>query len=119
MKEKHNLQETSRPYIIGFVLSLVLTLSSYFITTMHLFPTDFVIFTILILAIVQLIVQLIFFLHLNKGHEAQWNLFVFLSTVSIVLLIVVGSIWIMTHLNYNMSPQTVDRHIQNEEGIHK
>lgn len=61
-----------------------------------------VILIILILAVLQGMAQAIFFLHVLSERGTRWNLFVFASTISIIVVIVVFSIWIMNHLNYNM-----------------
>jgi cytochrome o ubiquinol oxidase operon protein cyoD len=89
---------------MGFILSVLLTLSAYFVVVQHLVPDAFILIVIIILAFMQFIVQLVFFLHLDKETGARWNLIIFLSTVSVVLIVVVGSLWIMYHLNYNMDP---------------
>jgi cytochrome o ubiquinol oxidase subunit IV len=114
---------TIKSYILGFVLSLILTLSAYFITSMHI-NSDFgvisqqILIPIIIgIAILQLIVQLIFFLHLTHESKPRWNLVFFVSTIGIILIVIVGSIWIINHLNYNMNPQQVDQYIQSQDGF--
>lgn len=104
---------TYKSYITGFILSIALTLAAYFAVVKNL-PNALLI--ILLLAIVQLFVQLIFFLHLNKGSDRGWNLVVLLSTASIILILVVGSLWIMNHLNYNMTPQDINNYMSNQGG---
>ena len=102
-----------KSYLAGFITSIVLTLAAYFIVVYRV-PNAFTI--ILILAIIQLLAQLIFFLHLGKGEDARWNMVVLLSTVSIILILVVGSIWIMNHLNYNMTPQDINNYMSDQSG---
>lgn len=122
---KNSQHNSVRTYIIGFILSLILTLTAYFLVEIHqgsfheLISHEVLIPAVIICAILQLFVQLIFFLHLHKGSGSRWHLVIFLSAVSIILLIVVGSLWIMNNLNYNMTPESVSTHMQNEEGIHK
>ncbi|HYV33431.1 MAG TPA: cytochrome o ubiquinol oxidase subunit IV, partial [Candidatus Limnocylindria bacterium] len=101
-------------YLTGFIISILLTLAAYFAVVKH-FPN--VLLIILTLAIAQLIVQLIFFLHLNKGPDKTWNFIVLASTVGIVLILVVGTIWIMYHLNYNMTPGQMTEHIMRDENM--
>jgi cytochrome o ubiquinol oxidase operon protein cyoD len=74
---------------------------------------------IIILAIVQLLVQLIFFMHLASENGPRWKLAVLISTVGIILIVVVGSIWIMNHLNYNMmaNPTQMNQYIQSQDGF--
>lgn len=104
---------------IGFVLSLLLTLSSYFAVINHLLPAPFLVGAVLFLACMQFVVQIIFFLHLDKESGKRWKTIVFISTIPMVLLVVIGSIWIMTHLNYNMMPKDVNQYMQKEEAIYK
>ncbi|MGE5041722.1 MAG: cytochrome o ubiquinol oxidase subunit IV [Candidatus Levyibacteriota bacterium] len=118
------IKKTVSNYLIGFILSLVLTLGSYVLVmyhlkTLHVFPPDALLGILLpVFAVVQLLIQLLYFLHLGQESKPRLNLQLFLSTVFIVLMIVIGSIWIMDHLNYNMTPD-INTYIQNEEGIHK
>lgn len=115
---------TLRRYIIGFGLSLLLTVGSYILVMVHLgsahtIPSDLLLsFLLPILAVIQLVAQLFYFLHLGQESKPRLNLQLFLSTAFIVLLIVISSLWIMNHLNYNMTPD-INSFIQNEEGIHK
>ena len=91
--------------ITGFIASLILTLTAYFII---LYPEFFnftiksAIIVIFLLALVQSVVQLIFFINVWKEEGSLWNLSVFISTVSIIFIIIYFSIWIINHLNYNM-----------------
>lgn len=104
---------------IGFILSILLTLSAYLVVVEGLIPSPFVVVVIMSLAFLQFVVQMIFFLHLDKEEGPRWNLLMFLSTASLVLLVVIGSIWIMTHLNYNMMTRDMNKYMQSEERIYK
>ncbi len=91
--------------IIGYAASLVLTLVAFLIIFQPGFfnlGTKDAIFVILILALLQFIVQSVCFLNVWKEKGPRWNLVVFVSTISIILIILVASIWIMHHLNCNM-----------------
>lgn len=90
----------------GFIISLVLTLAAYFIILNPEFFNSNVktsIIIIFILALVQSLVQLIFFINVWKEEGALWNLGIFISTVSIIFIVIFFSIWIMNHLNYHMT----------------
>jgi len=102
---------TYKAYITGFVLSLALTLGAYFAVINHAPVTLFVIIG---LALVQLLVQLVFFLHVGRGQDGGWNFVVLFSTFSVIFILVVGSLWIMKHLNYNMTPQDVDKYMHEQ-----
>lgn len=88
--------------IVGFVLSLLFTFTAYLLIT-HL-ATRTLIPLLLVLASLQAMAQFICFLNIWDEKGPPWNLIVFVSTVSIVLIIIFFSIWIMNHLNYNMMP---------------
>lgn len=94
--------------IIGFLASLVLTLAAYFIIvqpeTFHL-DVPSAIIAILACAFTQATVQFIFFLDVWRETEGRWNLGMFISTILLILVIVLFSIWIMNTLNYNMMPK--------------
>ena len=110
-----------KPYIIGFVLSIVLTLVAFYIVNAHVnshhlaFSHEFIIVAILCLAIAQLFVQLFFFLHMGKEKGPKWNLAVFIAFISVILLIVIASLWIMYHLNYNMMSHEMEKKILKNE----
>lgn len=109
-------------YTIGFIASIVLTSTAFFLVHTHLrnnhvFPTDKVVVIFLsILAVAQLLVQLVFFLHLDKESKPRWNLTVLLFAILVVTIIVAGSLWIMYHLNYNMSPQQMNNYMLQQDG---
>jgi cytochrome o ubiquinol oxidase subunit IV len=109
-----------RNYIYGFTLSILLSLTAYFMVLDHLLEGQVLVFAILALALIQFCVQLIFFLHLDQEVGPRWNLTIFLSTVSLIMVVVVGSLWIMNHLNYNhMSSQEQTDYILHDEGFKK
>jgi len=100
-------QKTLQLRIFGFVVSLLLTITSFSIfVNPEFFHLEFrtAILIILILAVIQSMVQVLFFLDLWNEQGPRWNLGIFLSTVSMIFIIVFFSIWIMDHLNYNMMP---------------
>jgi cytochrome o ubiquinol oxidase subunit IV len=107
-------------YTTGFILSVVFTLAAYVLVSKHLLSGWAIVIGILALAVVQLLVQLLFFLHLNRESKPRWNLAIFVFMAITLLIIVVGSLWIMHNLNYHMmmSPHDTETYIQKEEGIH-
>jgi plastocyanin len=72
---------------------------------------------ILGVAVLQMIIQIVFFLHLGRGPKPLYNIAFFVSTVGIILVVVGGSIWIMHHLNYNMAPVDTSKYLVNQEAI--
>lgn len=91
--------------VTGFIASLILTFAAYFIiVNPEFFNLDIkaALIIIFILALVQALIQLIFFINVWKEEGPLWNLGIFISTVSIIFIIIFFSIWIINHLNYNM-----------------
>jgi cytochrome o ubiquinol oxidase subunit IV len=91
-----------RSYIIGFILSLLLTIIPYLIVTRHMFGENSLLWAVTLFGVAQLLVQVLFFLHLPAKVKPYWDLLVFFFTLLIVAFLVVGTLWIMFHLNYNM-----------------
>lgn len=120
---KHNAYAQ---YAIGFLLSLCLTASAYALVERHAFthhtvPTHSVaIGLLLLLAVIQLAVQLVFFLHIDRESRPRWRTVSFLFAALVVCIVVIGSLWIMGHLNYHptVSPEHIDQAIIEDEGIH-
>ena len=110
-----------KSYIIGFLLSLILTVAAYMLVFVHIsmshtgFTHEFIIPILLVLAVTQLMIQLLFFLHMGRERKPHWNMYIFVSFIGLILLIVISSLWIMYHLNYNMMPMEMEQHILKDE----
>lgn len=105
-------------YVVGFLISLLTTLLAYFIVVNRLWTPEVLVYAVLGIAVVQLVVQVVFFLHIGRG--SRWKLLTFLFTILVVGVVVVGSIWIMDNLNYNMmdmSPDQMQQYMSENEGI--
>lgn len=118
------ISKTRNMYIIGFVSSIVLTIIAFGIVSLHLethheIPSHEIIVPVLLgLAVVQLFVQIIFFLHLGKESKPRLNLMAFLFMLLVVVIVVFGSLWIMQNLDYNMQHNPdIDEYIIKDEGI--
>jgi cytochrome o ubiquinol oxidase subunit IV len=100
-------------YIVGFLLSLALTLTAFALVkhhldTHHLSPSDkYMLAALATLAITQLFVQLTFFLHLDRESKPWWNNTALAFAAVVVVILVGGSIWIMANLNYHHGPHNV------------
>ncbi len=103
-------------YVTGFVLSLVLTGVAYVSVVYHLFSIEVLLPLIIGLAVIQFVVQVIFFLHLGRERKPRWQLVTFLFMLLVLFILVIGSLWIMNNLNYHASSPT---DIMNDEGIHR
>ncbi|QZA58770.1 cytochrome o ubiquinol oxidase subunit IV [Candidatus Rhabdochlamydia porcellionis] len=99
-------QETGvfKSYLIGFLLSILLTLVAYFIVVEHVFSSGILVSTIIGLGVVQMFIQLLFFLHLGQEPKPYWNSLLFLFMLTILVILVIGSLWIMENLKYNVMP---------------
>lgn len=95
-KEWHG---TYKAYLIGFIASLLLTAASFYIVLDRLFSGPILVYAILGLGFIQAVVQLLFFLHLGQEAKPRWETVVFLFMVMVLLIIVLGSLWIMYDLN--------------------
>lgn len=113
--QKKHYQATTGAYVTGFVLSLLLTLLAYLLVTKSVVDTSLVVPGIVVLAVVQLVVQLVFFLHLGRETKPRWNLMAFLFMLLVVFIVVVGSLWIMRNLDYNMMPRDMDAHMNKQK----
>lgn len=108
-----------KTYVIGFVLSLIFTLIPYFLVVKQSVTGNLLLATILGFAVLQMIIQITFFLHLGRGPKPKWNLFFFISTIGIIIIVVGGSILIINNLHYNMLPRDQVKKLTNDEGIYQ
>ena len=95
---------TVQSYLIGFGLSVVLTAVPFAMVMMHMLPVASLIPVIIGIGVIQILVHLFFFLHMNTSSGQVWNNAAFIFTVIVVGILVAGSIWVMYHLNTNMMP---------------
>jgi cytochrome o ubiquinol oxidase operon protein cyoD len=94
---------TVSSYLVGFVLSVILTGASFGVVLGGWFSSnETMILTLAGLAAVQIVVHLIFFLHMNTSSSQRWNLTAFVYTVLTVVILIVGSVWIMHNVSVNM-----------------
>ena len=96
--------ESLTGYITGFAIAAFLTVVSFFIAGTNLVWAPSIPVAICVLAVAQMGVHLVFFLHLSSGADSLNNTMALAFGVLIVFLLVGGSLWIMTHLNQNMMP---------------
>lgn len=107
MSHDHNASGAShgnvKQYTIGFIVSVLLTIVPFYMA-MH--PADFsrgtIIATIAITAVAQILVQLVFFLHMNSSSEQRWNVIAFIYTILTIAVLLIGSVWVMNYLHFNM-----------------
>jgi cytochrome o ubiquinol oxidase operon protein cyoD len=98
-----------KSYMVGFVLSVVLTAIPFWLVMGHkLASPQLTTATILIFAMVQILVHMVYFLHLNTSSEGGWNMLALIFTVVLVVITLSGSIWVMYHMDTNMMPTPAD-----------
>lgn len=100
----NNNTTNMKSYITGFIISLVLTIASFGVVYYEVFKGYYSTHIVLmVLAIAQLYVQLKYFLHLDRKLNAGWNMITAVFSIVVVVILFVGSTWIMYNLDYNMS----------------
>ncbi|WP_428970220.1 cytochrome o ubiquinol oxidase subunit IV [Sphingomonas sp. Xoc002] len=104
----------ARGYTLGLFLAALLTGASFWIASTDLIWGPAVPAGIIVLALAQMGVHLVFFLHITTGPDNTNNVLALAFGVLIVLLVVGGSVWVMTHLNHNMamSPDAMMQHMR-------
>ena len=91
-------------YVIGLALALVLTGVSFWVASTSALWGPGVAVGLVVLAIAQMGVHLVFFLHITSGPDNTNNVLALAFGVLIVFLVMIGTIWIMAHMNANMMP---------------
>ena len=117
--------DNKKTYIIGFVVSVVLTLIAFGLVRTHVahhhtYPSDnFMIVSLLGLAVVQLFVQMVFFLHIRRGGKPRWNAWAFGFAAVVVVILVIGSLWIMSNLNHRMgyTPSQINQYLKEQDRL--
>lgn len=89
---------------IGLGFSVVLTVTAFALARSNIIYTPAVPVALIVLAIAQMGVHLVFFLHITTGPDNTNNLLALAFGILVVFLIVLGSIWIMGHLAQNLAP---------------
>lgn len=100
---------TVKGYTIGFVLSVILTVIPFWLVMGKVFESpSTTAFVILGFAAVQIVVHMIYFLHMNTKVEGGWSMLALIFTLVLVVITLAGSLWVMYHLNHNMMPSLHD-----------
>ena len=102
--EKRTLGQEVRGYALGLLLAVGLTAASFWVRGTDLVYGPGLALALLVLAVAQMGIHLIFFLHITTSPDNENNVLALAFGVLIVCLIVFGSLWVMEHLNHNMMP---------------
>lgn len=95
---------TLKSYIIGFALSIIFTLISFWFVMGGAVSKPAAAAGLVVFCVAQLLVQLIFFLHMGTAKSQRSNTLTFLFTVLILAIIVAGSLWVLHNMNVLMMP---------------
>jgi cytochrome o ubiquinol oxidase subunit IV len=102
---------TFKGYMTGFVLSVILTAIPFWLVMGNVFEKSSVTAMVILgFAAVQMVVHMVYFLHMNARSENGWTMLALIFTVVLVVITLSGSLWVMYHLNHNMMPGVMDMH---------
>lgn len=94
-----------KTYAIGFILSVILTaIPFWLVMNKTITNTSTMGLVLLAFAAVQVVVHMVYFLHMNAKSEGGWNMMAMIFTIMIVVIAMAGSLWVMYHMNTNMMP---------------
>ncbi|WP_435234164.1 cytochrome o ubiquinol oxidase subunit IV [Psychromonas sp. PT13] len=93
---------SEKEYKKALIYCVVLTLIPFLLVMTGIGSRQFIVAVIMVTAVAQILVQLVAFLHMNTSSEQMWNTSSGIFVVVIVAIILIGSLWIMEHLNHNM-----------------
>ena len=99
----------AKDYLTGFVLSAVLTAIPFWLVMGKVLPSPTVTtLVILAFAVIQVVVHMLYFLHMNAKSEGGWNLLALIFTAVLLVIVLIGTLWVMHHMNTNMMPAMHD-----------
>lgn len=100
-----HLHISMRDYLIGFVLSVILTAIPFWLVMGDVLESkQLTAFVIMAFAMVQIVVHIVYFLHMTSGAEEGWSFMALIFTLIIIVIALAGSLWVMHHLNTNTMP---------------
>lgn len=103
--DDHAPHGSLRGYVTGFLLSVVLTAIPFWLVMNDVLGNaTLTAIVIMAFAAVQIVVHMVYFLHMNGRSEGGWNMMGLIFTIVIVVIVLSGSLWVMYHLNTNMMP---------------
>lgn len=97
-----------KDYLIGFGLSVALTALPFWLVMSGNFAPQATALAIMAFAVVQIVVHMVYFLHMNTHSEGGWTMMALIFTIVLVVIALSGSLWVMYHLNTNMMPMSHD-----------
>ncbi|MDQ0083909.1 MULTISPECIES: cytochrome o ubiquinol oxidase subunit IV [Variovorax] len=99
---------TFKGYMTGFVLAVILTAIPFWLVMAKVFDKpNTTALVILAFAVVQIVVHMVYFLHMDAKSEGGWNMLALIFTLVLVVITLAGSLWVMYHMNTNMMPASM------------
>ena len=99
---------TFKGYMTGFVLAVILTAIPFWLVMAKVFDKpNTTALVILAFAVVQIVVHMVYFLHMDAKSEGGWNMLALIFTLVLVVITLAGSLWVMYHMNTNMMPPSM------------
>lgn len=95
---------SKKSYLIGFALSALLTAIPFWLVMSGVLTPGATAIAVIGMAVAQILVHTVCFLHVNTQSEGGWTLIAYVFTAVLLLIVIAGSVWIMYHLNTNMMP---------------
>lgn len=108
----------AKDYLTGFVLSVLLTAIPFWLVMAKVLPTPTItVLVILAFAMVQVVVHMVYFLHMDAKSENGWNLLALIFTAVLLVIVLIGTLWVMHNMNVNMMP-AMDEAAQTQHSQH-
>jgi cytochrome o ubiquinol oxidase operon protein cyoD len=97
-----SIRDGVRSYLLGLALAIGLTIASFWIARTHIIYGPSVPVALVALAVAQMGIHLVFFLHITTAPDNTNNVLALALGVLIVFVLVFGTVWVMAHMNHNM-----------------
>ena len=96
------IREGVRSYVLGLAIAIVLTIASFWVARTHIIYGPSIPVALVALAIAQMGIHLVFFLHITTAPDNTNNVLALAFGMLIVFVLVFGTAWVMVHMNHNM-----------------
>ena len=97
---------TLKEYLTGFILSVILTAIPFYLLMGDVsWSKQTIALTVVVFAAVQMVVHMVYFLHMTPKSEDGWTLTSLVFTLILVVITLAGSLWVMYHMDTNMMPK--------------
>jgi cytochrome o ubiquinol oxidase subunit IV len=106
--DSREIAESARAYLIGLGLATLITVVAFYLTGTTLVWRPSIPIALFVLAVAQMGVHLVFFLHITTGPDNTNNVLALAFGLLIVTLLIVGTLWIMANMNHNMTMPSME-----------